>query len=161
MKLFNALRDMSDEDIEKLATNLYGELEKRNAAKEKKKQLALKINGITVRDFSVVYADYYCSPHEPEYKPTFSFYLKRGKKEYCIYNDFCETNPHKWWPAEKQTQYGNRGWANRATEFIPQGFAEACENSYEFSGTTEEAIARLKEYGFTDIKDGQAETGMV
>ena len=140
---------------------LYAELSRRTEAEYLSKIKSLNINGITVKDFVVKYADWNYYPDDIEFRPHFSFYLKHKGKEYCIYYDYSPSL--KWWPIKKDElsndDYGYAG--NGAFDFIPSGFAEAVENGYEFHGTIEEGIERLREYGFPTIIDDQASTGLI
>jgi hypothetical protein len=87
---------------------------------------------------------------KPEYH--FSFTIRHGipGKEYDIYYE-CGDPLHSWWPIVGEEGDDNCD-RNGAFEFIPPGFAEACENSYEYRGTVEEAVAQLKKYGFVNFK---------
>ena len=149
----NKLSSYTLEELEDLYREVWDELGRRSIERETISIKTLCINGITTKDFVVRYADYDCSPDDPEFRPTFSFLIKRGKKEYCIYYDFNQEKPQKWWPTKRQ---GLRlEDENAAFDFIPSGFCEASENIYEYSGTTEEAIECLKNRGFTDIQNAQ------
>ena len=83
MKNSNLLLKYTDEE-------LYAELKRRRVDKEMLEVKQLNINEITVKDFIVEYADWYVGPKEPDFNPKFSFYIKKGKKKYCIYYDFKE-----------------------------------------------------------------------
>ena len=157
--LFDSLRDMTDKEIENVADTLWAELSRRKKNFRTIEHRALNINGITVKDFVVEYFDHYASPGDKDYNPYFSFYLKRGKKKYCIYNDFHDETAPKWWPTKNIAGYGGTTMVNAASDFVPDGFSEAMENAYEYQGTVEEAIACLKDHGFENIKDVQSEYG--
>lgn len=166
MKLPN-LKKCSDTDLATLHESLLDELNKRRINQNYLAKKVLNINGITTKDFAVTYADWVCPPDDPRFKPTFSFSIKRGRKSYCIYYDFNYEKPHKWWPTRPSGYLPDGVTApmdaeveNAAGDFIPDGFSESCENSYEYEGTTEEAIECLKKHGFTDIKNVQRQANL-
>lgn len=158
MKIPN-LKKYTYEDLEALDKAVTAEFAARNTTRAFLEKKNLNINGITNKDFQVTYADWNTPPDHPEFKPTFSFALKRGKKKYCIYYDFNREKPQKWWPTKK-SDWDDGEVESAATDFIPDGFSECCENSYEYSGTTEEAIECLRRHGFDDIVDDQKRTGL-
>lgn len=136
-----------------------------NARKKKakvKKAKELCINGITANDIAVEYGSYDGGEITDMNDVNFSFFVKHDGKKYNIYYDagtYDHTGKgqhftlHPWWPIvgeDGDDDYERNG----AFQFIPSGFCEACENSYEFRGTFEEAIAQLKEYGITDVSKG-------
>lgn len=114
---------------------------------------ALSINGVTSADFVVECGDPNgVNPGESGYDPRYSFSIRHGRKDYDAYYGMRHGNPQKWWPANEHgdtalSSYDN----NRALEFVPLCFAEACENSYEYEGTVEEAMNILKRCGFTRV----------
>ena len=136
-----------------------------NGRKKKKNLKAAKelcINGIMAKDIAVEYGSYDGSEITDMNYVNFSFFVKHDGKKYNIYYDsgtYDHTTGsqffkfHPWWPLigeEGDDEYERNG----AFQFIPSGFCEACENSYEFRGTFEEAIERLKEHGITDVIKG-------
>ena len=138
-----SLKTFSDEELRE-------ELKRRD-------EFSIKINGITTSDFVVDYADWVIPPGHKEFRPTFAFFIKHKKKKYCIYNDYNYENPQKWWPTHKRWE---DDVVNGAMAFIPRGFYEVCENTYEYDGTTEEAIEKLKLSGFKTINNVQNKTGV-
>jgi hypothetical protein len=137
---------------------LYAELKRRKANQAMLGIKHLNINGITVKDFIVEYADWDCRPGDKEFRPYFAFFIKHGKKNHCIYYDYSVKK--KWWPTEWEAGYGGQVIANAAFRFIPKGFAEAMENAYDYQGTTEEGIECLKKHGFKTIINVQEKTGL-
>lgn len=142
-------------ELEKISAVLT--VRKRKAKAEKAKKLC--INGITAKDIAVEYGSYDGSEITDINEVNFSFFVKHDGVKYNIYyeagtyDDKHNFTIYPWWPIvgeEGDDQYERNG----AFEFIPPGFAEACENSYEFRGTFDEAVARLKEYGITDVTKG-------
>lgn len=130
------IEDYSDEE-------LYTELERRKIDKEIIRLNTLNINKITVKDF-VVEID---EPAEG-YGPYFVFYIKRGSKKYCIWYDYNQGKPQKWWPVDHYEKL-----ENAAFEFIPKGFSESVENGYEYdNGSVDDGIEYLKKCGFWNIK---------
>lgn len=126
-----------------------------------KKIRSLNINGITVKDFVVIYA-----PLHEDGDSCFSFFIVHDGKLYDIYYDTApHDNEHKfsfhpWWPTvddndEPCSPVGkleDEEVFNAVDSFIPSGFAEACENCYEYgSGKIKEAIAVLEKHGFKTI----------
>ncbi len=101
---------------------------------------------IKLSDLYVVYGDFNgYSPGDEYYSVNFMFYIKKDGKEYCTYYDFDPSLD--WWP-----KCGPDNEENNFSIFIPRGFAEAMENSYEFDGTVEEALALLRKCGITDLR---------
>jgi hypothetical protein len=107
----------------------------------------LNVNGFTAKDIKVVYSkNSFCNNGLQ-----FSFYLMKDGKDYDFYYKLDEEGElaGDWWP-ENEDEF-----INSLQEFIPRGFAEACENLYEYRGGTEiEAIKCLKKYGFT-VEEGE------
>ena len=143
MKSIN-IKTLSDKELSEMMDLLDAELARRTGASRVLEIRNLNINGITTKDFVVEYADYEAEFPRPD-RPTYSFYIKRGKKLHCIYYGF---NNQSWWPTGDARE-------NAASEFIPHYFVEASENSYEFDGAPEIAIECLKQHGFTTIKNVQ------
>jgi len=98
---------------------------------------------------------------KPEYQ--FSFCIKHDGKLYDIYYECGPSEGTKglypWWPIvgeEGEDQFDRNG----AFEFIPPGFSEACENSYRYRGSVEEAVKQLKKYGFVNIQRSEFDDDM-
>ncbi len=116
------------------------------------------INNITTKDFVVYWGSYGMRDRndKPEYH--FSFCIRHDGKSYDIYYEHHDTvfnggngEFHPWWPLVGKE--GDEDWdRNGAFEFIPPGFAEASENSYEYHGTVEQAVEQLKKYGFVNFQ---------
>ena len=108
------------------------------------------INNITTKDFVVYWGTFGERDRNDKPKYSFSFTIRHADEDYDIYYE--HGNPfYPWWPVvgEEGEDYLDR---NGAFEFIPPGFAEACENSYEYRGTVEEAVAQLRKYGFVNFQ---------
>lgn len=97
-----------------------------------KESLERNIDGLTVKDIAVRY-----ERDEGNWEDNvinYSFYVKKDGKLLDFYYE---------WNGDE------------VFEFIPDGFSEACENSYEFDGTFKEAVDKLKKYGITDIAESE------
>ena len=142
MKTTTQLRKFSD-DI------LYAELHRRRAKTKELERKALKLNGFTVKDVVVQYGVY-----EESYKDiiNYMFYLKVGNGLYDFYYDSAVA-PR--WPDVKGDDKGNN-----VLKFVPDEFAEAAKNLYEYSPdlkNSKAAIECLKRNGITDVRvyDGE------
>ena len=143
---------MPDEDLEQEYRHIEIERNKRRTEKKVKEALNLNINGFTCKDIAVRYGSYDGSEVDNLDDVNFSFFVKKDGKLYDFYYGKSVGGTGDWWPkSEDEFDEYNCGAFN---EFIPRGFNEACENSYEFSGTFDEAVATLKKYGITDIEKG-------
>lgn len=109
-----------------------------------KESLERNISGFTAKDVAVRYGD----PDGCDERLWYGFYIKYKGKLYDFYYGKSDGGAGDWWPKSEDDEY-NCGAFN---DFIPPGFSEACENSYEFRGTMEQAVARLNKYGITDIE---------
>jgi hypothetical protein len=118
--------------------SLYAEINRRQEKENIKNIKSLNINGITVKDFVVRF----CQNDDGEYE--YSFYILKGKVEYCIYYGF---ENQDWWP-----QYEKNNDASKF--FIPSKFSESMENVYQTNLIHKEAIKYLRQNGFTKIKQG-------
>lgn len=104
----------------------------------------LNIKGFTAKDIKVIYD---CQGerdrnNEKEYR--FSFYIMKDGKDWDFYYGQSDEGAGDWWPEPEDPIY-----QSPITEFIPSGFAEACENMYEYHGPLEEGVQLLKDCGFT------------
>ncbi len=142
-------------------------LGERRVIQEKSGALTRNINGITAADFVVIIMSLYKYGYSEDDHIRYSFLINRGDSLYDIYYDHGshdkETNkysPYEWWPWAEREIDDESGLPydiepyddNHAYLFIPPGFNAGSENCYSFTGTEEEAIAKLKEYGITDIR---------
>ena len=153
----NPYKIWSDEELKKAIDQMSAVLNVRQAAHDQSESKLKKINGIGVDDFVAVVAP--MEYGEDEF--FFSFYILRKNKLYSIYYESGTQNNqqdfqfHPWWPHDydpTEDDFGpDRYEHNRAFDFIPPGFSEACENCYEFGKGKEAGIQRLKEYGFTKV----------
>lgn len=112
----------------------------------------LNINNITAKDFQItlyIEKDYNAdSDSNNNLIYRFSFNIKHGKTLYDIYYDFnVDSGKPTWWP-KTTVAAGPPLWENSAFQFIPSRFCEACENSYEYEGSLQEAINTLITCGF-------------
>lgn len=149
----NKYNNWPTEKIKKELEKLYAVLRKRQEIQEVQEANQRCINHITTKDFVVYWGNYgeFDRKDQPEY--SFSFCIKHDGKIYDIYYECSPDNEslYPWWPIVGED--GEDNWdRNGAHDFIPPGFNEACENSYKYRGTFEQAIAQLKRYGFTDIQ---------
>lgn len=164
----NPYKLWSDEELKEAMDQIYDVMATRRQVQIKEKKKTLNINGITVKDFVVMYA-----PIEEGEDPMFQFFIARDGKLHDIYydngtHDF-EKDPyfswHSWWPTVNDndepcdpTKTDMDKVHNAAFGFIPSGFAEAMENCYEYGkGKTDEAIEVLKEHGFETIIECKVE----
>ncbi len=158
--------------LEETQTAIEKALAERRVIQEKDDALNRNINGITGADFVVLVGSLYQYGWSKDDHIRYTFCIKRGEKLYDIYyengfHEFQEDDKtkayrfHEWWPAAEPEIDEESGLPcylefygdNLAYLFIPPGFAEASENCYSFTGTEEEAVAKLEEYGITDIRD--------
>lgn len=155
----NKYEAMTDDELKNEYQLIMGVLNARKKTAAAKKAKSLCINGITAKDIAVEYGSYDGSEIVDMNDVNFSFFVVHEGKKYNIYYDSGTYDKdhnftmHPWWPIvgeDGDDDYERNG----AFQFIPSGFCEACENSYEFRGTFEEAIAQLKEYGITDVIKG-------
>lgn len=161
----NKYSKMTDDQLKKLANEVQEELSKRHNKIEFERARTLNINGITAKDIQVVYHDIHGDGNL-----NYSFYVKHDGRSYDFYYDHSKWDKshkrtfHPWWPVKTHDEYGNTytendDWEmNGAREFIPPGFAESMENSYEYDGTVEEVIKYLKNYGITDVQEYKERT---
>jgi len=149
-------KNWSTEKLRVEFTLIKNELWRRDEEDKVEKQKSLNLNGITPKDIKVVIWEEGDSLY-------YSFKIVHESKDYDIYydgralrhGDRTKENHwgyHSWWPMnpdEENDEYA----ANGAWCFIPDGFNESMENSYEFRGTKNQAIKRLKEWGITNIEE--------
>lgn len=112
--------------------------------REVKRIQTLNIKGFTAKDIKVIYS---CEGErdrngKKEYR--FSFYIMKDGKDWDFYYGKSDDGAGDWWPEPEDPIY-----LSPITEFIPSGFAEACENMYEYRGSLKEGIRLLKNCGFT------------
>lgn len=158
----NKYQEYTTEQLQEELRLIKDTLAKRAKENEGEEHKKLSINGITVKDFVIYWArDYSKNIDDAQ----FSFFIKYDGKEHDIYYDGKTDDDdesgennwgyHKWWPVNLDVSDSYD--ANSAYEFIPTGFSEAMENSYEYRGTFDEAIEHLKKHGFTDIRRSEAD----
>ena len=144
---------LSVQDLEKLSETIRNELNERYKLIRSESVKQLTLNKITAKDICVFYASLDADSDEV---PNFSFYVKHDGRMYDIYYDSgkYDENHHKsfhlWWPVIDEDDV----LINGASEFIPSGFCETCENCYEYDGTVKQAIACLKKHGIVDVRKG-------
>jgi hypothetical protein len=116
--------------------------------KEVKRIKDLVVKGFKAKDIKVIF---YKTREVDKYN--YSFYLMKNGKEYDLYYAMDKDGKEagKWWPK------GEDMYSSPLTQFIPDGFAEACENIYEFMGKHEEALELFKECGFVITHGGEFE----
>ena len=135
---------------------IYAELRKRSAIEKSEKQKNLNLNGITPKDFKV-----HIWPEGDSLY--YSFKIVHEGKDYDIYYDgvadWCGDRSkgnhwgyHSWWPIDPEEEDDEYA-ANGAWSFIPDGFSEAMENAYNYNGTKNQAIKKLKSWGITNIEE--------
>ena len=142
-------------DLKKEANIIYAAITKKEKVVDEKRAKKLCINGITPADIAVEYTP---KPNNRD-GLYYSFYIKHDGKLFDIYYESGGYDGHHnfvrhpWWPHSGDN--ADDQWdSNRAFEFIPPGFGEACENLYSYQKPLHEAIKQLKKYGITDIKEG-------
>jgi hypothetical protein len=120
---------------------LYAELNRRNADKDLLSTKAVNIGGFTVKDVVCVQGsridyDEAILGHEDKYGPYYSFYLRVDGKLYDIYYQCCMTGPF-----DARLGVNPPRWPEAADEgdidalaLVPNKFAEASENTYEYHG---------------------------
>ena len=159
----NKYKNWPIERIESELKLMNAELSSRRAAKHVREAKTKCINNITIRDFVILWGSYGMRDEndKPEYQ--FSFCIKHDGKLYDIYYECGPSEGTKglypWWPIvgeEGEDQFDRNG----AFEFIPPGFSEACENSYRYRGSVEEAVKQLKKYGFVNIQRSEFDDDM-
>lgn len=162
----NIYSGLTDEQLQNEFNAIYEERERRRKIKELNEANTLSINGITCKDIAVRYHGYDGSTWPVDDADIrFSFFVKHDGKLYNIYYDHSvydftdgrKQTFHPWWPIlpleDGETEYDD--WEhNGAYQFIPSGFSEACENSYEYRGTFKQALETLQKHGITDIEKG-------
>jgi len=153
----NKYENWPTEKIKAETEKMYEVLKARREVQQVKEAQTKCINNITTKDFVVYWGTLgqRYRNDKPEY--FFSFTIRHADRDYNIYYEngtYDAKHVHHfypWWPIVGEE--GDEDWdRNGAFEFIPPGFAEACENSYEFRGTVEEAVAQLKKYGFVNFR---------
>jgi len=146
----NEYEKLTTEEILKKMKEMNQILSQRRELKRIEENRTKCINNITTKDFVVYWGSYGMRDEKGRTEYQFSFCIKHGEKIYDIYYE--HGSPlYSWWPIvgeEGDDDFDRNG----AFEFIPSGFGEACENSYEYNGTFDEAINKLKKYGFEDIR---------
>lgn len=119
------IKKLTDKQLEKLFNTVGDELNKRKISREQvdlKRKIEKNALNVNVRIWYDGVLD--------ENGPWYSFYLDGNR---CFYYDLDD--------AEREM----------AMSLIPEGFAEAMENAYEYHGSMEEAIKKLKACGITNI----------
>ena len=146
-KSSNKLTKFTDEELMK-------ELNRRNVDKETLAHKTLNIDGFTTKDVVCMQGGAYDDPDD-EYGPHCHFYLKVDGKLFDIYYMNRVSDPQKLSKGESADEEPSR-WpelddGNAALEFVPPGFAEACENCYECRrlGDVKKYLAK---YGITDYR---------
>ncbi len=130
----NPLAKFTDEE-------LYAELNRRNADKDLLRTKSTCVDGFTVKDVVCVqgteqdYADERRGYKDP-YGPHYAFYLRVDGKLFDIYYQNCVTGP-----CDERLDVNPPRWPEAADEgdvaaaaFVPDWFAEAAENVYEYHG---------------------------
>jgi hypothetical protein len=98
----------------------------------------LKIFGFIAKDIKVTYFTRYGGWR-------YSFYIMKDGKDWDFYYGKSDQGAGDWWPDSKD-EYD----VSPIHQFIPSGFAESCENMYEYhKGSHKEALELLKDCGFT------------
>ena len=160
----NPFKIWPDADLEKAYNQIEQILNYRAVEKQAKDTSELNVNGITAKDFAVIYAPL----HEQDGNPVFSFYIVHDGKLYDLTEDAGVWDEkhnfkfHSWWPIvndEDETDgYGftsqnidGKKLYNAAFKFIPSGFLEECENCYDYGKGVKKAIEVLKKHGFETI----------
>ena len=139
---------MTKDQLLKEMAKITKQLRKMQEVVDVKESHELNIGGFTCKDVAVRYGSYDGSgDHDADIN--FSFFLKKNGKLWDFYYGKSDGEAEDWWPEAENDMN-----MSPIFDFIPPGFAEACENSYEFSGTVEEAIEHLKKHGITDIEKG-------
>lgn len=136
------LKKLSNEELEKLFGQISDEMASRELDREIIDVKVNKIGKYGVENIRVYYGDIHQQGID-DINYAFYFVDKKGKE-----HDFYYDRP----PGLKLTAEQSNDWYGLVNEFIPRGFNEACENSYEYRGTVEQAIEQLKKYGITDVK---------
>lgn len=160
----NKLLKFSDDE-------LYAELNRRKVDTDACKNKVLNINGFTAKDIVCMRGGKYDEDEGDDYGPYYHFYLRVDEKLFDVYYMNCVTDPYRVsdktvdpsrWPESDDGEYNN----NACLEFIPNQFAEAMENSYEYHGETD-VKKYLKKHGILDYRiwnpelvvvDGENET---
>lgn len=154
----NPFKMWPDADLEKACNQIEQILNHREEVKKAKQISELNINGITVKDFVVIYAPL----HEDDIEPIFSFYLVHDGKLHDLTEDAGVWDKkhnfkfHSWWPTVNDEDESDQLY-NAAFKFIPSGFLERCENCYEYGKGVKEAIEVLKKHGFETIIESTLE----
>lgn len=104
----------------------------------------LNVKGFRAKDIKVLYFKMY----NDNENYNFSFYIMKDRKDWDFYYGKSSQGAGDWWPDPEDELY-----LSPIHDFIPSGFAETCENVYEYCGTNEEAIETLKKCGFTVEKN--------
>jgi len=148
----------SIKSLKKEQERIFSALKKKQEKLDLFNAKKLKINNITTKDIAVRYGV------TDDDLTQFSFFVKHKGKLHCIYydNGYHEVSEDKprfkyydWWPIKLEKDEDGEVEENGAYEFIPNGFAECCENSYEYcNGNFKSAIKKLKDSGITDIEKG-------
>jgi len=152
----NDYKNWSTEKLRVESELIYAELRRRSEVESTEKQKHLNLNGITAKDIKVVI----WSEGDSLY---YSFKIVHEGKDYDIYYDGVidwhgertkenHWGYHPWWPIDPEEEDDEYA-ANGAFLFIPNGFSEAMENAYNFKGTKNQAIKKLKSCGITNIEE--------
>jgi hypothetical protein len=104
----------------------------------------LEVKGFKVKDIKVIWSCGGKRDRKSDKEYTYSFYVMKDGKDWDFYYGGSDQGAGDWWPEPTE-----EGYLSPLTNFIPTGFAEACENMYEYRRTKEEALNLLQECGFT------------
>jgi hypothetical protein len=139
--------NMSKQELLAEMNKIQKQLNKMQEIVDVRETKELKIGEFTAKDVGVRYGD--CDGYGEQL--WFSLVIKRDGKEYDFYYGRSDDGAGDWWP-KNEDEPDDKYNCGAFDEFIPTGFYEVCENSYEFRGTLKQAIKRLKQYGITDVK---------
>lgn len=165
----NPYRMWPDADLEKAHSQIEEIIEYRNSEKIAKEISELNVNGITAKDFVVIFG-----PLEEGDDSLFSFYIVHDGKLHDLTEDAGTWGAkhvfkfHPWWPTVNEEDEsegygfmsqddGEKRLYNAAFKFIPPGFSERCENCYEYGNSVKKGIEVLKKHGFSVIIEASAD----
>ena len=108
--------------------------------REIKRIKSFNIDGFTSKDIKVI------QRLEDKSLIRYSFYIIKDGKDWDFYYGNFDDNTIAWWP--KYLNLDNNVYSGPINDFVPVGFIEMCENSYEYNGCHGDVIKFLQACGF-------------